>query len=1489
MQFPFASRHARSTAFSTAIVSALAGLFLFPMSIGAGAQDGMLGGLQNLGWTSDRPIAGPKAPEQTRRPKGMPRFLDPAIHPAIGLEGNYYATMDGIAGMRGMYVTIKKGGRIGGSKLHKFYEWTRNPKAKWRLYNYAAVPGGRRIGGQFDSLAPDYYRGKLKVFPNGRMTFVEPMSGGLPRPKRTGVGYGYYKFQVMPADQNFRRLKGRWQDEKKNKGRLDFRRLVPKIKVVSIDGVRGSSGKLYKNQVSDTRRYGGIPPTLILPTKLKQDFHAKAYSSMRGNRPGLIVKIYGDEMWGQHYVWIDPASDIEVTYRGAVPIRNAQKQVIGSQVYLNLWQEVKEGPHTLYFDGRPVVFNIKKGWKKESAEPKTVLETIDLVDDAGTTLDAVGEGQAFQIRAVYKTEHPDRSVLVTIPGDKKSGERAFQQRLIRTANKSVFESEFLRLDRAERNDAETLWKVIGPYKPGHSRRAVRNHFQGEWDIYHFDGVRKSVRGKSKIFASGDRMLALIGMGKEAKVYESTGLFAEQPVKGKSLFGRLRAMLEERPHLSARYREQGNTNGLGRGRALRIKVSRVSLPLMLSGKENFVPINWRPDNLEQIRLDLIPRPGTGDMVGGWEVRRSNSVVQNARQHWVRNDAPLNYTTTLLDDQLGQRGEDAVVTSLDNNYIYPFSADGKPTIGTKTRLLVVTGKNLPSSVQADFSSDDKSIDYKVMTIPPAQLETYRLNAHKLGKTKPVAGEKAILVQATLKKDIRPGSKTFKLNDVSASWDLAFRDQFGVIRFLRTGATANDPEENLFYPGETVRIGLKAFKRGFPAGKQKIKIEAVTPPTDSAKSGVKRRLIDTVEVKRLPGPENLAASKPLVFDIRRDTETRKVDPKSKIIVLQQGEFLLATPADPLSFFAVPPGAIARFRSEPQNSALWQEALNRVRRCPGVTGDSTKSEFVGKSSKVMSRTILTQLKNRNVTIRNGDHAALILIRDKQQPLVLAENQKLKPYIFASNPRRMALRYHSEARNRGGAQNNAFWKYRKGHFKMDPPKGASGPVPGDTGVRPVPLGETLDLAAFTKKSQYRKRVFAVDAVAEQVARQLKAQYEDTLAAVERAKNARDCNIEELLVIAGQKSERAVAAIMPNLMVKEGKGWRANTTARAYLRSAYLAGNDARALDELSKIDDAYKSMAIALVAAPVAALGAYAGAASGGWAAFAGSAAAKLGLAADAIDLLYFGKKGVESYLQAEKDYYTALGLSPILGGDVVAEAEAKRESGAMAVLGVLSPGIGSLSALRSIRDLRRVEKGRRLLRQKGGLKNLDDLDEAQRLDVDAYRNYLKEAEGSRTSWLLGKEKTDQTLLDDLFAKSPAPVGNKPSLPASASDDPFTDLGGKTKQFDQVLADADGTKAFDDVLNAPPGPAPKRIPDDDIATKGVFGDLAPVSKSDIPLDSETGKFAPQNNVLVKNGNDEGVVQFDREGLGQGSFNAAFRKDKDTVVRVPGGAKRPTE
>jgi hypothetical protein len=88
MRLPNSLRQARFSSFRTSFLGVLVVTFLIVLSAGAKAQDGVPGSSQNPGWSSDSTSPGLSALRQGRRPKGMPRFFDPAVHPAIGLEGN---------------------------------------------------------------------------------------------------------------------------------------------------------------------------------------------------------------------------------------------------------------------------------------------------------------------------------------------------------------------------------------------------------------------------------------------------------------------------------------------------------------------------------------------------------------------------------------------------------------------------------------------------------------------------------------------------------------------------------------------------------------------------------------------------------------------------------------------------------------------------------------------------------------------------------------------------------------------------------------------------------------------------------------------------------------------------------------------------------------------------------------------------------------------------------------------------------------------------------------------------------------------------------------------------------------------------------------------------------------------------------------------------------------------------------------------------------
>jgi len=94
------------------------------------------------------------------------------------------------------------------------------------------------------------------------------------------------------------------------------------------------------------------------------------------------------------------------------------------------------------------------------------------------------------------------------------------------------------------------------------------------------------------------------------------------------------------------------------------------------------------------------------------------------------------------------------------------------------------------------------------------------------------------------------------------------------------------------------------------------------------------------------------------------------------------------------------------------------------------------------------------------------------------------------------------------------------------------------------------------------------------------------------------------------------------------------------------------------------------------------------------------------------------------------------------VREAEAGRASGLLTAVGLLAPGISAGGGLSALDEIAKINKGRAIVRGKDGLKNFDDLTDAQKTDVAAYYKNLRDTDASSTSRLSAREKSD---LEDL------------------------------------------------------------------------------------------------------------------------------------------------
>jgi len=92
-------------------------------------------------------------------------------------------------------------------------------------------------------------------------------------------------------------------------------------------------------------------------------------NNMRGNRPEFRVDIYGENLWGVHYPWIDPRTRLELEdeyyicgngerNRGWTACLGQAGGVVGISYGLNIWNGVKPGTKMLFLDGVPVTFEL---------------------------------------------------------------------------------------------------------------------------------------------------------------------------------------------------------------------------------------------------------------------------------------------------------------------------------------------------------------------------------------------------------------------------------------------------------------------------------------------------------------------------------------------------------------------------------------------------------------------------------------------------------------------------------------------------------------------------------------------------------------------------------------------------------------------------------------------------------------------------------------------------------------------------------------------------------------------------------------------------------------------------------------------------------------------------------------------------------------------------------------------------------------------------
>ncbi len=1332
-------------------------------------------------------------------PDGAPNFLDTSIHPAIGVEGVYYVEVDDMPNVSAMYLRITKGGEYTNS-LEAMDGFVRNPDAIWELQTRAIYPGEKGLtNGIFETISEDGHNGRLRVAEDGTITFNHAYAQRI-------LPAGF-KVTLSPGE-NFDTFAGEWEidadyrGDSPRRGDIRMHRLKPVISEVRVAGMyKYLGGRQFDGEppIHDRAPFGARPLNVTIPENWRTEFQPGEACDQRLG-PNLRIEVYGTELWsgdyGWGYLWVPPDSGMEIGLYDVSPLEvernDGTEEIVGIHFPLRLLDCLREGQTIVYFNGNAIPLNVDFAWT-EQRPVDAEIRSLDVVGLTGKPLDTLRDGESFRLRARVRGDAPAASIAVQVAEDPEHPDSGFSVTLNQIGTSRDFESEVLTLHRMVAERSLFREELGSDWDAARSADIIARRFRGQWDV-----ASGSSSGLGSISTTGDTVWLNLGTDEAPAAYVSTDAYAEEERLKTRSFARLRTIMQRRPDLD-RVIASGTNFDPPPGRSLSIGEWRTKLKFESGGQSTSVRVmSSEVEDKDAIQLSLYSWRPTSNLIADWSVPDPQTgAYATQRQNWSRHNPVEIHRVVLLDDQLGARKNPDNPDPEAPIYHYPFDAQNAATEGQSVRTLVVFGKALPNQKDARIESATNTITYALPPLPPDFLQAYRLGAHQLAGTEIAEGETWLVVQAHLKPGISPGVQQLSINDRVGHWSLAFSDAVGSIRFLRDGTTPRDLEERQFYSGEAISVGVVTTNQNLPMNNLSLTLEAVRQVGDEP---AERRPLGVIELASDIGVGGRSAVSEAFVVKRAGSEDFITQPGLATLELVEFERLSARLSDPTSLIAIPPVATVQILHEPIHPELWRSALGRVMRCPDVMGSPSDLDFLTKSYFSTSRTIATSgFENREARVTNGDHAAMILIRDQLVPMVEDANAKLAPFLSNPNKQRAALQYLNSQRDLPGALATPFWASRHGMYTY---RYTLDRQIVDEEIS-FALAEAVDIPALRDRINARIQTISPngrltdiptvrDLALDAIATNMQAQYDDTQAALARARAAGDCNIEELLVIAGQKSDLAVSQILSQLVVKTPTGWEPDTVARAYVRTVHIVGSEIRALEEWGDIDDAYKSMAIAAGTAILTGGGSLVTAV--GWSAGAEAAAAGIALAVNATDAIYFASKDLSDYFGAEEDYQTALGLSPVLGSDVIAQAEGRRSSALVPAISVLAPAIGGLADLSALRTIRRVNKGREVTRALSGADEIDALTQAERAQVASYYQQLKETESARLGVLLRREREDLALLEDFVrAKGVEPP------PADVLADEFTGPSGTELFTDQVfppLKPEAAPERFNDPLN---------------------------------------------------------------------------------------------
>ena len=179
-------------------------------------------------------------------------------------------------------------------------------------------------------------------------------------------------------------VQGTWKYGKDEGGRESWRRVRPRITKIEFSAREESNVNFGE------------------PGRMTTKYSADDWAG--GNRPGFTVKIYGENLWGHHVVWVDAPginasrfSPITVDPKEGLPLNVAGIRVDGL-----FWSSATPGRKILHVDDLQIPFDLEiTGYPEEKLAPVPELRFLRVVKDRMEPAGELRHGDEFCVEARY--------------------------------------------------------------------------------------------------------------------------------------------------------------------------------------------------------------------------------------------------------------------------------------------------------------------------------------------------------------------------------------------------------------------------------------------------------------------------------------------------------------------------------------------------------------------------------------------------------------------------------------------------------------------------------------------------------------------------------------------------------------------------------------------------------------------------------------------------------------------------------------------------------------------------------------------------------------------------------------------------------------------------------------------------------------------------------------------------------------------------------